>query len=53
MVTNQNSYSLWGWMSLYFGVTATPKKVCLVCSVCQEVIAETTDPAALEKYKFE
>lgn len=47
MVTAEADYTFWGWLSLFFGVSAKPTRIRYHCRRCDEVFAETTDPTVL------
>jgi hypothetical protein len=50
-VQHKSKYSKFGWfLFAILGLSAKPKKVSFVCSVCNEVIEESTDPKILKEY---
>ena len=50
-VEHKCQYSKFGWFLLtILGMSAKPKKVSYVCSECNEIIDESTDPKILREY---
>lgn len=39
-IEEKNTYSLWGWFLLCFGITAKPKRKLIICASCHRVIDE-------------
>lgn len=39
-----------GWCLLLFGITARPSLVRFVCTQCNQLIEESTDPAVLKEF---
>ena len=46
-------YGFWGAMALLMGYTARPKRIDIVCPACGAVFDSITDPAELEKYRYD
>lgn len=51
MVSAENDYTFWGWVLVWTGVSAIPRRVRFRCRDCQEVFAETDDPALCQRYR--
>jgi len=50
-IVHKCQYTKFGWFLLtILGMSAKPKKVSFVCSQCNEVIDESTDPNLLKEY---
>ena len=50
-IVHKCQYTKFGWFLLtILGMSAKPKKVLFVCSECNEVIDESTDPNLLKEY---
>jgi len=50
MVSADPQYTVLGWLKLVAGITSRPKKIQWRCRRCDQVIASTTDAAALDTY---
>jgi len=46
-------YGLWAAMALLMGFTARPKRIDIVCPTCGAVFNSITDPAELEKFRYD
>ena len=46
-------YSFWSTFALLAGVTPRPSRVDFDCGICGETVESITDPATLEKYRYE
>ena len=51
MVSANNDYTFWGWVLVWTGVSATPKRVRFRCRDCGETFAETDDPELCKRYR--
>lgn len=50
LIDTKNEYSILGWIGVFTGISVRPKKVRYLCTRCETIIAETTDPKALDRY---
>lgn len=51
MVSPDNDYTFWGWVLVWTGVSAQPRKVRFKCRDCGETFAETEDPVLCSRYR--
>lgn len=50
-VEHKSNYSKWGWFLLtVLGLSAKPKSVEFICTVCNQTITTTADSKILSKY---
>ena len=40
-----------GWLALFNGLSATPKRIVFSCARCGETFETTTDPVVLKQYR--
>ena len=51
-VSPKLEYSLTGWLWVFAGVNAMPKRVRMVCRQCSETVETYTDKASLESFRM-
>jgi hypothetical protein len=52
MIAAKTKYSKWGWFLLSLAFSAQPLEVIFQCQKCGDIIATSSEPKVLEKYRY-